>query len=75
MGTRSSRLSDRALEIIMRDVLEGMQDLALASALRSGTDCCEVLWIKPQRESARNDGGDGGAEVLDIGRYRKAAGS
>lgn len=52
-GTASAEISERALEMVMRDVLDGMSDWSIGSAL-SGP-CCEfeIIEIEPARQRMR----------------------
>ena len=59
--------------MIMRDVLDGMQDLALSSALRSGPGGGQVLWIGPPRSSQARNADEGPAEILEFSRHRNIA--
>jgi hypothetical protein len=75
MYEQPKKLSNRALEMIMRDVLDGMQDLALGAALRSGHRGCHILSIGPASlREARDAGAGHAAEVVDLGRYRRVVG-
>jgi hypothetical protein len=75
MFEQPHRLSNRALEMIMRDVLDGMQELAQESGLRSGATGCRILAIEPQpRGAAHRQAAYGPAQVVELRRYRKAVG-
>jgi hypothetical protein len=39
-------ISDKALELIIRDVLGGMQELATLEGYRASFDCMEVLGVE-----------------------------
>jgi hypothetical protein len=70
-------LSDRALELVMRDVLDGLEDLALGAALRSGNQGCRILSITDAKSEPRGPTGespDGMAEVIDLTTFRRVAG-
>ncbi len=40
------RLSDRALEMVMRDVLDGLEEIAIDQAMHSKIGTCQVLSIE-----------------------------
>ncbi len=70
------RLSDRALEMVMRDVLDGLEEIAINQAMHSEIGTCRVLSIEPmckqpgQNPFSRRLRG----EVVDFLSYKKAAG-
>ncbi len=70
-----SELSDRALEMVMRDVLDGIQELAVRAALRSGPRGCRIIAIEPARGERAKPPAErsGSAQVVDLQSYRKAA--
>ncbi len=76
MKTRHTGLSDRALEMIMREVMDGLEELCCQNALRSLPGGCTVIDIRPpQRQSGGRTGTHPDrAEVIDFFGYRKAAG-
>ncbi len=72
MNSYLDRLSDEALEMVMRDVLDGLQELALERALISDTSACRVLSIGSRKTAATSRSGGGGqyAKVVDLQQYR-----
>ena len=78
---RLTPVSDRALEMIMRDVLDGMLELSLESAYSTRHTEFEIIEIVAEHEFTRNDGEKGRtqgksasrADVLQFPRLRKAA--
>ncbi len=77
MQERMMALSERALEMVMRDVLEGLEDLALSAALASGDSGCQILSISDGRVEAPHKNRTTpatAAEVIDLDVYRKVAG-
>jgi len=73
MKTRQAGLSDRALELIMREVMDGLEELSIDTALNADHGSCTVLSIEsPKRSSKRPEQFQHNAEVLDFFRYRKA---
>jgi hypothetical protein len=46
----TANLSDRALEMIMRDVLDGLQEWSLESAFSDSETGFEIIDIRPARE-------------------------
>lgn len=74
MKTKQAGLSDRALELIMREVMDGLEELSIDTALTADHDCCILLSIEPpERSSKQPEPCRHNAEVLDFFRYRKAA--
>jgi len=67
ISNRTSGLSDRALEMIMRDVLDGLLELATSTVLRSGAEGCRILTIEPARPRS------GRAPPTSLGRGRGPA--
>jgi hypothetical protein len=71
------QVSDRALEMVMRDVLDGMLELSLDSAFRSDHSDFEIIEVYPDRDSKRAarhlDPAANLAEVLPFPQLRKAA--
>lgn len=67
----SSRvLGPKALEMIMRDVLGGMEELALMKGYQPGADVVEILAIEPATESEVG-GNDAGSRIVDFERFRR----
>jgi len=75
MKSIQKEISDRALEMIMRDVLDGLEEMSLASAFTSTHTGCEILWIRPpdREHSAQTRARRCGGEVVDLQDYRKSA--
>jgi len=57
------KISDKALELIVRDVLGGMEELANYQGLRSSTDCLEVIAVETA-DREMEDTPDASATVL-----------
>lgn len=60
-------LGPKALEMIMRDVLGGMEDLAIMKAYQPGTDLVEIVAIEPAQQPQR---ADQRVQVLDFEHFR-----
>jgi hypothetical protein len=78
MQERMMSLSDRALEMVMLDVLDGLEELALLAALGSGNRGFQVLSISERhttaaRAATRTAGGTT-AQILVLDDYRRAVG-
>ncbi|MCB1758556.1 MAG: hypothetical protein KDI68_02085 [Gammaproteobacteria bacterium] len=71
------QVSDRALEMVMRDVLDGMLELSLDSAFRSDYSDFEIVEIYSDRDGNRvtptQTPSMNKAEVLPFPQLRKAA--
>jgi hypothetical protein len=76
-----TQVSDRALEMVMRDVLDGMLELSLESAYSNNSTEFEIIEIIPdhaygktrrETDSARNRHTDP-ADILPFPQLRKAA--
>lgn len=71
-------VSDRALEMIMRDVLDGLLELSLESSLCADTAEFEILEIRPAQPlgKGRPRGSDGqtDAEIIDFPTLKRACG-
>ena len=71
------RVSDRALEMVMRDVLDGMLELSLEAAYSYSCADCQIIEIAPtdqpdqpgEQASSEQDT----AEILPFPVLRKAA--
>lgn len=77
MKQSSSPLSDRALEMLMRDVLDVvLEELALDMALNAGPADCELLHLEPRKSGRhkKHPTPSGPAEIVDLFAYRKAVG-
>jgi hypothetical protein len=68
-----SKLSDRALELIMRDVLAGMAELALQSTQGKQTEQGRIVSIKPASRPPPNNQHeqDAGSRIVSFSRYQK----
>jgi hypothetical protein len=76
MQERMMSLSDRALEMVMRDVLDGLEELAMLAALGSGNQGFQILSISERhtataRTATRTAGTS--AQILVLDDYRKTA--
>ncbi|MCB1867875.1 MAG: hypothetical protein KDI43_04915 [Gammaproteobacteria bacterium] len=76
-----TRVSDRALEMVMRDVLDGMLELSLETAYSASCAEFEIIEIIPEKssrqlhrklDSARKTHPDQ-ADILPFPQLRKAA--
>jgi hypothetical protein len=73
------KLGPKALEMVMRDVLGGMEELAVMKSFESMGGVFEVVSIEPDHEyKAKKDSSDHlhndePAEVISIYEYRKKA--
>lgn len=63
-------LGPKALEMIMRDVLGGMEDLAAMKAYQPGTDLVEIIAIEPADPASTPDS-DRKPRVVDFNHYRR----
>lgn len=74
----TASLSDRALEMIMRDVLDGMQEWSLESAYSDAASGFEIIDIQPAREKRQGQGEikttaeDGHGEIIHFPQKRRA---
>jgi hypothetical protein len=59
----------------MRDVLDGLEELALETSLRSGPSGCQILSINPPSAGDKPSAAPQSADVLDFNRFKKAAGT
>jgi hypothetical protein len=67
------RLSDEALEMVMRDVLDGLQELALERALISDICACRIISIENSRKAVPDEPVTKPAihgQVMDFQQYR-----
>ena len=75
-----TRVSDRALEMVMRDVLDGMMELSLVSAYSERSVDFEVVTIErahdeDRRAASANQEPDAcSADIISFPQLRKAAG-
>lgn len=61
-------LGPKALEMIMRDVLGGMEELASMKGYQPGADVIEIVAIEPAAQpTARSDAP---SRVVDFNRFR-----
>ncbi|WP_428608316.1 hypothetical protein [Sedimenticola sp.] len=74
----TTTVSDRALEMIMRDVLDGLYELSLAYSLSADSGDFEILEIRPASESQRNripsKSNSRDAEIIDFPNLKRACG-
>mgnify|MGYP006909096289 CR=1 FL=1 len=68
----SATVSDRALEMIMRDVLDGLLEISLESAYGSRGDDMKILEITPPPEEVANS--SNAAEILHFPTRKRACG-
>ena len=74
------RVSDRALEMVMRDVLDGMMELSLVSAYGERNVDFEIIAIEPgdcdsyDAALADQEPDTGSADIISFPQLRKAAG-
>jgi len=58
---------DKALEMIMRDVIDGMEDLAnLAGYTPQPGSCFEILEITPEEHAPLDTSGKPSAEIIPL---------
>ncbi|WP_260294490.1 hypothetical protein [Sedimenticola hydrogenitrophicus] len=71
-------ISDRALEMIMRDVLDGLLELSLESSLCADTTDFEILEIRPAQtgrpNQRRTDARKTEAAIIDFPNLKRACG-
>jgi hypothetical protein len=72
-------VSDRALEMIMRDVLDGLLELSLESSLCADTAEFEILEIRPAQPRSKgrshaDNGQQTDAEIIDFPTLKRACG-
>ncbi len=65
-------LGPKALEMIMRDVLGGMEELALMKGYQPGADAVEIIAIEPATKSSRPPAHGESRVVAFTSRRRKA---
>lgn len=76
MNGTLGKLSDHALEMIMRDVLDGLAELANQAVLEAQTGQCQVLSIEASQYTLANNEHTGHcADIVDFSHYKKAVGS
>ncbi|MCP3867222.1 MAG: hypothetical protein GY703_03830 [Gammaproteobacteria bacterium] len=74
------RVSDRALEMVMRDVLDGMMELSLETAYQRNGLEFEILpmeWPEFGKAKMEAEGGESHrdtADIIDFPQLRRAAG-
>jgi len=68
----SATVSDRALEMIMRDVLDGLLEISLESAYGSRGDDMKILEITPPQEHTTDRSGD--ADIIHFPTGKRACG-
>ncbi len=59
------KISDKALELIVRDVLDGMEELAIHEGLKSGANGLEIIAVEPA-DPATDDAPVTSARVLEF---------
>lgn len=75
-----TRVSDRALEMVMRDVLDGMMELSLVSAYSERSVDFEIISIEGEHDeghhaaSADQEPDAYSADIISFPQLRKAAG-
>jgi hypothetical protein len=72
------KMSERALEMIMRDVMDGLMEVSLETAFRETAADFQIIEITPKRGRTRPSRkkaatGDGGARVIEFPGLRRAA--
>ncbi|MCW8904259.1 MULTISPECIES: hypothetical protein [Sedimenticola] len=73
----TATISDRALELIMRDVLDGLFELSLESSLCADIADFEILEIRPaisRNQHRRVDSSKADAEIIDFPNLKRACG-
>ncbi|MES9874162.1 MAG: integration host factor subunit beta [Candidatus Sedimenticola sp. PURPLELP] len=71
-----TQVSDRALEMIMRDVMDGLVEVSLESAFSDRICDFEIIEIEPRRHkttSARTSQQNEDAEVIEFTRLKRAS--
>lgn len=63
-------LGPKALEMIMRDVLGGMEELALMKGYQPGADIVEIIAIEPAVKGAASSVGEE-TRVVAFDRHRR----
>lgn len=68
-------VSDRALEMIMRDVLDGMMELSLEAAFSGQGSVFQILDTPGRQGRPKRPGkqAEQSAEVIEFPQYRQAA--
>lgn len=67
-------VSDRALEMVMRDVLDGLLEISLESAFASHSDDMTILEITPERPVADTGQATQAADIIHFPTPRRACG-
>lgn len=70
----TATVSDHALEMIMRDVLDGLLELSLESAYASHSDDLQILEITAEQPNTGGDEHPRAAEVIHFPTLRRACG-
>ncbi len=78
----STIVSDKALEMVMRDVLDSLSEISLESGFKPTDGCFEIIEIYPaQREKAQSQEprperheGAGNGDILQFPNLRRANG-
>lgn len=70
---KSMAMGPRALEMVMRDVLGGMQDIALLKCLESHSDVFQVVSINQDQDQPEMATSTTltDAQLIELSRYRK----
>ena len=71
---KPTAVSDRALEMIMRDVLDGLYELSMESSLLAHAGDMEILEIRPEHPASQPKEEKPQAEVIDFPRLKRACG-
>ncbi|MCP4997046.1 MAG: integration host factor subunit beta [Gammaproteobacteria bacterium] len=64
MADTPKTISDKALELVMRDVLDGMLDISAESAFSLCSDSFRIIEISPERYKSGTTNEDTEAEIL-----------
>ena len=67
-------VSDRALEMIMRDVLDGLLEISLESAFASHSDDMKILEIIPAHPTTAPNETTQAADIIRFPTSRRACG-
>lgn len=71
----SMAMGPRALEMVMRDVLGGMEDIALLKCLESHADVFQVISIDQDQTDSQTQPATSttltNAQLIELSRYRK----
>ncbi len=74
----TTTVSDRALEMIMRDVLDGLFELSLESSFAAHCGDVEILAIQPEQAVSQNQdllvAEKPNADIIEFPGYKRAYG-